>query len=71
MSNFSDSHNVYLSPEILKKVLETTRGEALLFLHHPIDMEVSGTGFIAFLFSDDASYITATTIHVDGGRVAH
>ena len=36
-----------------------------------IDMEVSGTGFIAFLLSDDASYITATTIHVDGGRVAH
>jgi len=26
---------------------------------------------IAFLLSDDASYITATTIHVDGGRVAH
>ncbi len=26
---------------------------------------------IAFLLSDDASYITATTIHVDGGLVAH
>ena len=26
---------------------------------------------IAFLLADDASYITATTIHVDGGRVAH
>jgi 3-oxoacyl-[acyl-carrier protein] reductase len=26
---------------------------------------------IAFLLSDDASFITATTIHVDGGRVAH
>lgn len=26
---------------------------------------------IAFLLSDDASYITATTIHADGGRVAH
>lgn len=26
---------------------------------------------IAFLLSDDASYITATTFHVDGGRVAH
>ena len=25
---------------------------------------------IAFLLSDDASYITATTLHVDGGRVA-
>lgn len=26
---------------------------------------------IAFLLSEDASFITATTIHVDGGRVAH
>ena len=26
---------------------------------------------IAFLLSDDASYITATTLHVDGGKVAH
>lgn len=26
---------------------------------------------IVFLLSDDASFITATTIHVDGGRVAH
>jgi len=26
---------------------------------------------IAFLLSDEASYITATTLHVDGGRVAH
>ena len=26
---------------------------------------------IVFLLTDNASYITATTIHVDGGRVAH
>ena len=26
---------------------------------------------IAFLLSDEASYITATTLHIDGGRVAH
>ena len=26
---------------------------------------------IVFLLSDDASFITATTVHVDGGRVAH
>jgi len=34
------------SPEVLKKLLATTRGEALLFVHHPIDMEVSGVGFL-------------------------
>ena len=28
-------------------------------------------GAITFLLSDDASYITASTLHVDGGRVAH
>ena len=26
-------------------------------------------GAIAFLLSEDASYITGTTLHVDGGRV--
>lgn len=31
--------------------------------------EIAAT--IAFLLSADASYITATTLHVDGGRVAH
>lgn len=34
------------SPEILDKLLAITRGEALLFLHHPIDMEVSGVGWL-------------------------
>jgi putative NIF3 family GTP cyclohydrolase 1 type 2 len=33
-------------PEILEKLLEATSGEALLFLHHPIDMEVSGVGWL-------------------------
>lgn len=37
---------VFPCPEILEKLLTTTRGEALLFLHHPIDMEVSGVGFL-------------------------
>jgi putative NIF3 family GTP cyclohydrolase 1 type 2 len=34
------------TPEVLEKLLVITSGEALLFTHHPIDMEVSGVGFL-------------------------
>jgi putative NIF3 family GTP cyclohydrolase 1 type 2 len=34
------------SPEIIEQVLERAPGNTLLFLHHPVDMEVSGTGFL-------------------------
>lgn len=34
------------SPEILNKLLTTAKGNALLFVHHPIDMAVSGVGFL-------------------------
>lgn len=34
------------SPEVLEKLLVITSGEALLFTHHPVDMEVSGVGFL-------------------------
>jgi putative NIF3 family GTP cyclohydrolase 1 type 2 len=34
------------TPEVLEKLLEQTSGDALLFLHHPLDMEVSGHGFL-------------------------
>jgi putative NIF3 family GTP cyclohydrolase 1 type 2 len=33
-------------PEIVGAVLERAKGNALLFVHHPVDMEVSGTGFL-------------------------
>jgi len=33
-------------PHTLDRLLATTSGEALLFLHHPIDMEVAGSGFL-------------------------
>ena len=36
-------------PEIIEHVLSTAAGKALLFLHHPIDMEVSGVGFLPIL----------------------
>ena len=34
------------TPEIIETLLATTSGEALLFLHHLIDMEVSGVGWL-------------------------
>jgi putative NIF3 family GTP cyclohydrolase 1 type 2 len=34
------------SPEVIGRVLDSARGSALLFLHHPVDMEVAGTGFL-------------------------
>jgi putative NIF3 family GTP cyclohydrolase 1 type 2 len=34
------------TPGILETLLGTTRGQALLALHHPVDMEVSGAGFL-------------------------
>ena len=37
---------VFPSPDVLDHVLSTSSWEALLFLHHPIDMEVSGVGFL-------------------------
>jgi putative NIF3 family GTP cyclohydrolase 1 type 2 len=33
-------------PEVVGQVLEGRKGSALLFLHHPVDMEVAGTGFL-------------------------
>ncbi len=42
-------------------------GAIIRRLGHPDEIAAG----IAFLLSDDASYITATTLHVDGGRVAH
>jgi hypothetical protein len=34
------------SPDVLETVLIAAGGAALLFLHHPIDMEVGGVGFL-------------------------
>jgi hypothetical protein len=34
------------APGVLGKLLEAPSGDALLFLHHPVDMEVLGAGFL-------------------------
>ncbi|MFX0115501.1 MAG: Nif3-like dinuclear metal center hexameric protein [Candidatus Hodarchaeota archaeon] len=34
------------TPEIVEQVMMTAKEGSLLFLHHPIDMEVSGVGFL-------------------------
>jgi putative NIF3 family GTP cyclohydrolase 1 type 2 len=36
-------------PEVVEAVLGKSKGNALLFLHHPVDMEVAGAGFLAVL----------------------
>ncbi len=54
-------------PAARKKVLEETPIDSCLLQRRAGPEEVAGA--IAFLLSDDASYITGTTLHVDGGRV--
>lgn len=51
------------SPEILENLLATTRGSALLFVHHPIDMEVSGVGFLPIL-PDDLERLRAQGVSI-------
>ena len=34
------------APQVLEELLATAEGPSLLFLHHPIDMEVGGEGFL-------------------------
>ena len=37
---------VFLSGEILDKIFQQNISDALIFLHHPMDMESSGRGFL-------------------------
>jgi 3-oxoacyl-[acyl-carrier protein] reductase len=59
------------APDPEKRRLElqqqVTQGEIMKRMARPEEIAAP----IAFLLSDDASFITATTLHVDGGRVAH
>jgi meso-butanediol dehydrogenase/(S,S)-butanediol dehydrogenase/diacetyl reductase len=54
-------------PEARKKELETAPITSCIMKRTASPDEIAGA--IAFLLSDDASYITGTTLHVDGGRV--
>ena len=56
-------------PAARKKELEEydMKGAIMRRLGRPEEIAAA----IVFLLTDDASYITATTLHVDGGRVAH
>ncbi len=54
-------------PAAYKKELEQTPIDSCLMQRRGGAEEVASP--IAFLLSDDASYITGTTLHVDGGRV--
>ena len=54
-------------PQARKKELEETPITSCIMKRCAQPEEVASA--IAFLLSDDASYITGTTLHVDGGRM--
>jgi NAD(P)-dependent dehydrogenase (short-subunit alcohol dehydrogenase family) len=56
-------------PEARKRELEEKEYDGCILRRLGRPEEIANA--IYFLASDEASYITATTLHVDGGRVAH
>jgi putative NIF3 family GTP cyclohydrolase 1 type 2 len=36
----------FATPDVMKSIFDSGIGDALLFLHHPVDMEVCGRGFL-------------------------
>ena len=57
----------HADPQARKKELEETPITSCIMKRCAYPEEVASA--IAFLLSDDASYITGTTLHVDGGRM--
>ena len=56
-------------PEARKRELENLENEKALLGRLGRPEEIAAV--IAFLLSDEASFVNATTVHVDGGTVAH
>ncbi|UCD05340.1 MAG: Nif3-like dinuclear metal center hexameric protein [candidate division WOR-3 bacterium] len=38
--------SAFASPDVLRKILNSRTEDAMLFLHHPVDLEVCGQGFL-------------------------
>jgi NAD(P)-dependent dehydrogenase (short-subunit alcohol dehydrogenase family) len=57
-------------PLTRKRELEEMRGESVCLLQR-LGRPEEVANVIVFLCSDEASYITATTVHVDGGLAIH
>lgn len=57
-------------PQARKRELEDMRGETICLLQR-LGRPEEVANVIVFLCSDEASYITATTVHVDGGLSIH
>jgi len=39
----------FATPDVMQKILDSGITDALLFLHHPVDMEVTGQGFLPIM----------------------
>ncbi|MDH4212129.1 MAG: Nif3-like dinuclear metal center hexameric protein [candidate division WOR-3 bacterium] len=38
--------SAFAAPDVLQRILDTNTNDAMLFLHHPVDLEVCGAGFL-------------------------
>jgi len=38
--------SAFAAPDVLQRILSTNANDAMLFLHHPVDLEVCGAGFL-------------------------
>ena len=43
--------SAFATPDVMKSILDSGATDALLFLHHPLDMEVCGAGFLSIPLS--------------------
>jgi putative NIF3 family GTP cyclohydrolase 1 type 2 len=38
--------SAFAAPDVLRRILDTNTNDAMLFIHHPVDLEVCGAGFL-------------------------